>query len=43
LPKICGYEAKWLSDSAYWKIKSVAAKIPEEIEKIIIDSSLKLF
>ncbi|MBC8389304.1 MAG: methyltransferase domain-containing protein [Actinobacteria bacterium] len=43
LPKICGYEAKWLSDSPYWSIKSIAAKLPEDIEKFIIDFSLKLF
>ena len=43
LPKICGYEAKWLPDSPYWKIKSVKAKIHEETEKLIIGSSLKLF
>lgn len=43
LPKICGYEAKWLPDSPYWRIKSIKAKIPEETEKIIIGSSLKLF
>jgi len=43
LPRICGYEAKWLPDSPYWKIKSVKAKIPEETKKFIIGSSLKLF
>jgi len=43
LPKICGYEAKWLPGSPYWKIKSIKAKIPEETKKFIIGSSLKLF
>ena len=42
-PKICGYEAKWLPDSPYWKIKSVPAKIPEEMEKSIAEYSLRLF
>jgi D-alanine-D-alanine ligase len=43
LPKICGYEAKWLPDSPYWKIKSVPAGLPEKTEKEIIRSCLALF
>jgi len=43
LPKICGYEAKWLPDSPYWNIKSVPADIPEKIRKEIIESCLALF
>jgi D-alanine-D-alanine ligase len=43
LPKICGYEAKWLPDSPYWNIKSVRANLPEETEKLIIEWCLKLF
>ena len=43
LPKICGYEAKWLSDSPYWNIKSIPAKIPDETSKFIIECCLKLF
>jgi len=43
LPKICGYEAKWLPDSPYCKIKSVAANLPKDVESFIIDCSLKLF
>jgi len=43
LPKICGYEAKWLSDSVYWKITSIPAQIDDEIKNFIIDSCLKLF
>jgi D-alanine-D-alanine ligase len=42
-PKICGYEAKWLSDSPYWGINSVPADLPRETEKFIKESSLKLF
>lgn len=42
LPRICGYEAKWLPDSPYGKIKSVKAEIPESTEKLIIEHSLKL-
>lgn len=43
LPKICGYEAKWQSDSPYWNIKSIPADLPEDIEKQIGEYSLKLF
>ena len=43
LPKICGYEAKWLPDSPYWKIKSIPAQLPEETEKFIVECCLKLF
>lgn len=43
LPKICGYEAKWLPDSPYWNIKSVKADLPEETERFIIECCLKLF
>jgi D-alanine-D-alanine ligase len=43
LPKLCGYEAKWLQDSPYWRIKSVPANLPEEMEKSIVEWSLKLF
>lgn len=43
LPKICGYEAKWMPDSPYWKLKSLRANLPEETEKFIAECSLKLF
>jgi len=43
LPRICGYEAKWLQDSPYWKIKSIPAKLSADTERFIIDCSLKLF
>ncbi len=43
LPKICGYEAKWLSDSPYWQIKSIPANLPEETERFLIASCIKLF
>jgi len=43
LPRICGYEAKWSADSPYWNIKSVAANLPEETEKSIVEQCLKLF
>jgi D-alanine-D-alanine ligase len=43
LPRICGYEAKWLPNSPYWDIKSVPAELPEEIKRLIIEWCLKLF
>ncbi|MFX1258125.1 MAG: methyltransferase domain-containing protein [Promethearchaeota archaeon] len=43
LPKICGYEAKWLPDSPYWNIKSIPAILPEKTRNIIETCSLKLF
>ena len=42
LPKICGYESKWLPDTPYWNIKSVPADLPENTEKFIIECCLKL-
>ena len=43
LPKICGYEAKWLEDSPYFKLlRSIPAILPEATEKLIIEYSLKL-
>jgi len=43
LPRICGYEAKWIPESPYWNIKSILANLPEETEKFIVGSCLKLF
>ena len=43
LPKICGYEAKWLKDSPYWNIKSIPATLPQNTIEIIESCSLKLF
>ena len=43
LPRICGYEAKWLPDSPYWKVKSVVANLPDETEKKVVECCLKLF
>ena len=43
LPRICGYEAKWLPDSPYWKCGSIAASLPENTEKSIVECCLKLF
>ena len=43
LPRICGYEAKWLQNSPYYKhLRSVKAKLDEETEKQIIAWSLLL-
>jgi D-alanine-D-alanine ligase len=43
LPKICGYEAKWNPSSPYWKITSVQASLPEDVEIFLGASCLKLF
>jgi D-alanine-D-alanine ligase len=43
LPRICGYEAKWAPDSPYWNIKSVAANLPDEVEKSIVKWCVDLF
>lgn len=44
LPRICGYEAKWLPDSPYWNnITSIPAQLPDETEKFIVECCLKLF
>ncbi|MFW9999291.1 MAG: methyltransferase domain-containing protein [Candidatus Hodarchaeota archaeon] len=43
LPKICGYEAKWLPESPYWNLKSIPADLPQETSEIIEHCSVKLF
>jgi D-alanine-D-alanine ligase len=43
LPRICGYEAKWLPESPYWNIKSITAQLPEDVEKFVVECCLKLF
>ena len=42
LPRICGYESKWIPESPYWNIKSLPAKLPEEKKKFIVESCLEL-
>jgi D-alanine-D-alanine ligase len=43
LPRLCGYEAKWLPDSPYWLIKSVPVKLPEKTKNKIVNCCLALF
>ncbi len=43
LPRVCGYEAKWLPESPYWNIKSIPAGLAEDTEKFIVECCLKLF
>lgn len=43
LPRICGYEAKWIPDSPYWNIKSIPVELPEDTKRLIEECSLKLF
>ncbi len=43
LPRICGYEAKWLQDSPYFNLlRSVKASLDTKTEKKIIEWSLML-
>jgi D-alanine-D-alanine ligase len=43
LPRICGYEAKWLQDSAYFKLlRSIKADLDIETEKKIVAWSLNM-
>ncbi len=44
LPKILGYESKWIPDSPYWdKIHYVQAKLDIDIERQLVDYSTMLF
>lgn len=43
LPKICGYEAKWLQDSPYFKLlRSIECELPSGTHKQLIAWSLKM-
>jgi D-alanine-D-alanine ligase len=43
LPKICGYEAKWMPESPYFKLlRSIPAELPDDVEKSIIENCVKL-
>jgi D-alanine-D-alanine ligase len=44
LPRICGYEAKWEPESPYFNLlRSIPADLPEDVEKQVIESCVKLF
>ena len=43
LPKLCGYEAKWMPESPYYQIHSVPANLPDETEKFVVACCLRLF
>jgi len=42
LPRICGYEAKWMPDSPYWNIKSIPAELSDDVEKMLVECCLNL-
>ncbi len=43
LPRICGYEAKWLPESPYGKVKSIRADLPDNIKELIGGWCLRLY
>jgi len=43
LPRICGYEAKWLPESPYWQLRSKPANLGDDLEKSIVEGCLELF
>ncbi len=43
LPRICGYEAKWLPDSPYWNNTSKPILLDDETDRIIVEGSVKLW
>jgi D-alanine-D-alanine ligase len=43
LPRICGYEAKWIPESPYWQLASKPADLTPEAEKLVVRCSLLLF
>jgi D-alanine-D-alanine ligase len=44
LPRICGYEAKWLADSPYMTdVQSVVAQVPDATRALIEECSIALF
>jgi D-alanine-D-alanine ligase len=42
LPRLCGYEAKWLPASPYWKIKPVPAALLPEQQRLVSDASIAM-
>lgn len=44
LPRILGYESKWIPGSPYWtSIRYLEAKLPEEAARMLQDQSMTLF
>lgn len=43
LPRICGYEAKWLPESPYWNLRSIPADLPAHTANDLRESCLRLF
>jgi len=43
LPPICGYEAKWQSDSPYWQLRSIPADLPASVHNKLVEDSVRLF
>ncbi len=43
LPKICGYEAKWMPESPYASVTSIPANLNEDTEKALVNYCLQLF
>ncbi len=44
LPRLAGYESKWQPDSPYWQgIKTLPASLPEDMTRVMINNSVRLF
>lgn len=43
LPRLCGYEAKWLPDSPYWQdVRTVAADLPADVHAQVARDSVRM-
>lgn len=43
IPRICGFEAKWLTDTPYQKIRTIRANLPGKLEDALSRWSVRMF